>query len=68
MMAIAKVEMSELGEAVITLEDGSQIKITCSDNRYHGKHFTIRALDHRFVIHSAGAVNVVELEIRRLGT
>jgi hypothetical protein len=48
-------------ETMLEFPDKSQIMVSRNEDGF----IYIRTLDHRFILHFAGAVNVVKLEMRR---
>jgi hypothetical protein len=61
------VNVDNLGQAVITFDDGLTIMVY-QDKNQHFKGFNIRSVDDAFKIRMSGAVNVLEIEARRIGT
>jgi hypothetical protein len=59
-----KVEKDDYGNVKITFDDDTQIEINKASR---GERILIRTVSHKFVIHPTGAVNVIELEMKRLG-
>ena len=60
------VNVDNLGQAVITFNDGTTIMIYQEKNQGF-KGFQIRSVEDAFSIRMSGAVNVLHVETRRIG-
>jgi len=61
------VNVDNLGQAVITFDDGLTIMVYQGVNqRFRG--FKIRSVDDSFAVRMTGAVNTMDIEARRIGT
>lgn len=64
-MKTTNVSVDDLGQVVVVFPDGSSIMI--DQYKQEKNHFRIRCLEHKFVVHMSGAVNIIEVEMRRFG-
>lgn len=60
-----QINVDELGQILIKFVDGLSFIVHRRDETKNS--FIIRSLDHKFVVHMSGAVNLLEIEMKRYG-